>query len=58
MNNSTAAIFENISNAGAITPTTHNGLSGVSSLEIAKITGKRHDRVLKGSRKMLEELGL
>lgn len=30
----------------------------MSSLEIAEITGKRHDRVLKDTRKMLEELGL
>ena len=54
----TATTFEKITKAGAITPTTLNGLPGMSSLEIAEITGKRHDRVLKDARKMLEELGL
>ena len=50
--------FEKITKAGATIPTTLNGLPGMSSLEIADITGKRHDRVLKDARKMLEELGL
>ena len=54
----TATTFEKITKAGAITPTTLNGFPGMSSLEIAEITGKRHDRVLKDARKMLEELGL
>ena len=54
----TSATFEKITKPGAITPTTLNGLPGMSSLEIAEITGKRHDRVLKDARKMLEELGL
>ena len=54
----TATTFEKITNTGTITPTTLNGLPGMSSLEIAEITGKRHDRVLKDARKMLEELGL
>lgn len=58
MTNPTAINFEKITMAGAITPTTLNGLPGMSSLEIAEITGKRHDRVLKDTRKMLEELGL
>lgn len=49
--------FEKIAKAGAITPTSLNGLPAMSSLEIAEITGKRHDRVLKDARKMLEELG-
>jgi phage regulator Rha-like protein len=57
MTNTTATTFEKITKAGAITPTTLNGLPGMSTLEIAEITGKRHDRVLKDSRKMLEELG-
>ncbi|MGO3030584.1 Rha family transcriptional regulator [Pseudomonas helleri] len=50
--------LESISKAGSVSPTTLNGLPGMSSLEIAEITGKRHDRVLKDARKMLEELGL
>jgi len=54
----TTTTFEKITKAGAITPTTLNGFPGMSSLEIAEITGKRHDRILKDSRKMLEELGL
>lgn len=58
MINNTLTIFESISKDGAISPTTLNGLPGMSSLEIAEITGKRHDRVLKDARKMLEELGL
>ncbi|WLG51616.1 Rha family transcriptional regulator [Pseudomonas sp. FP1742] len=58
MINTTAATFEKINKAGVMTPTTINGLPGMSSLEIAEITGKRHDRVLKDARKMLEELGL
>lgn len=58
MTNTTAITFEKITKAGATIPTTLNGLPGMSSLEIADITGKRHDRVLKDARKMLEELGL
>ncbi len=38
--------------------TTLNGLPGMSSLEIAEITGKDHSRVLKDVRKMLKELDL
>lgn len=53
-----ATTFEKITKVGAVTPTTLNGLPGMSSLEIAEITGKRHDRILKDARKMLEELGL
>ena len=56
MNNSTTTIFENISKVGAITPTTLNGLPGMSSLEIAEATGKRHDHVLRGIKKMLKEV--
>jgi phage regulator Rha-like protein len=52
----TATIFENISKAGAVSPTTLNGLPGMSSLEIAEITGKRHDHVLGDIRKMLNEM--
>ena len=54
----TATIFENISKAGAVSSTTLNGLPGMSSLEIAEITGKRHDHVLRDIRKMLNELEL
>lgn len=38
--------------------TSNNGLPGMSSLEIAEITGKDHSRVLKDVRKMLKELDL
>ena len=55
-NNATAIIFESISKAGAISPATLNGLPGMSSLEIAEATGKRHDHVLRGIKKMLKEV--
>ena len=57
MTNTTAAIFENISKSEAVSPTTLNGLPGMSSLEIAEITGKNHKNVLRDIRKMLEEIG-
>lgn len=53
-----ATTFEKITKVGEIIPTSLNGLPGMSSLEIAEITGKRHDRILKDVRKMLEDLGL
>ena len=56
MTNKPVTIFESISKAGAISPTTLNGMPGMSSLEIAEITGKRHDHVLRDIRKMLTEL--
>lgn len=58
MATNTATIFENISKAGAVSPTTLNGLPGMSSLEISEITGKRHDHVLRDISKMLKELDL
>lgn len=58
MTTNTATIFENISKAGAVSATTLNGLPGMSSLEVAEITGKRHDHVLRDIRKMLNELEL
>ncbi|WP_338756817.1 Rha family transcriptional regulator [Pseudomonas juntendi] len=57
MINSTATIFEKISKTGAVSPTTLNGLPGMSSLEIAEITGKNHKHVLRDIRKMLNEIG-
>ncbi|WP_443691772.1 hypothetical protein [Pseudomonas sp.] len=54
MTNITTTIFEGISKAVVITPTTLNGLPGMSSLEIAEITGKNH--VLRDVSKMLKAL--
>lgn len=50
--------FENIAKVEAIAPTTLNGLPGMSSLEIAEITGKNHKHVLRDITKMLTELEL
>lgn len=49
--------FANIAKVEAIAPTTLNGLPGMSSLEIAEITGKNHKHVLRDIRKMLNEIG-
>lgn len=49
--------LESISKAGSVSPTTLNGLPGMSSLEIAEITGKNHKHVLRDIRKMLNEIG-
>lgn len=56
MTNNTITVLESISKTGTIKPTTLNGLPGMSSLEVAEITGKRHDHVLRDIRKMLKEL--
>lgn len=48
--------FENIAKTGMVAPTTLNGLPGMSSLEIAEITGKNHGHVLRDIRKMFAEL--
>ena len=58
MTTNTATIFENISKAGAVSPTTLNGLPAMTSLEIAEITGKQHGHVLRDISKMLKELDL
>lgn len=48
--------LEDIAKAGMVAPTTLNGLPGMSSLEIAEITGKKHHNILRDIRKMLTEL--
>lgn len=58
MDITTTTIFDRIYKAGAITQTTLNGFPGMSSLEIAEITGKRHDNILRDISKMLAQLDL
>ncbi|MFY1666139.1 Rha family transcriptional regulator [Pseudomonas sp. Pseu.R1] len=55
--NTTTSVFEKIVTVGSVAATTLNGLPGMTSLEIAEITGKRHAHVLRDIRKMLDELG-
>lgn len=50
-------VFERIAKAGAVVPSTLNGLPGMSSLEIAQATGKSHKHVLRDITKMLKEIG-
>ncbi|WP_144955974.1 Rha family transcriptional regulator [Pseudomonas oryzihabitans] len=57
MTTTTEAVFESIAKAEALSPTTLNGLPGLSSLEIAEATGKDHKNVLRGIKKMLREVG-
>lgn len=56
MTNTTVTTIEKITKAGAIAPTTLNGLPGMSSLEIAEITGKKHLHILRDIRKMFDAL--
>lgn len=39
-----------------MSPTAPNGLPGMSSLKIAEATGRRHDHVLRGIKKMRKEV--
>jgi len=56
--NTITVIAEQINKTRAAHPTTLNGLPGMTSQEIAEITGKSHKNVLRDIRKMLDELGL
>lgn len=58
MANTSINTLENIAKVEAIAPRTLNGLPGMSSLEIAEITGKNHKHVLRDIAKMLTELEL
>lgn len=58
MNIDNITTLESIAKAGMVAPTTLNGHPGMSSLEIAEITGKNHGHVLRDIQKMLGELDL
>ena len=49
--------IKSIAQHEVVSATTLNGLPGMSSLELAEITGKQHKNVLRDIQKMLAEIG-